>query len=65
MKAIWRDHSLSVVLLGIGVAITLCCIPLREGTAFDLISGIGTSFLTGGLLNVLSGPLREVNRPDK
>lgn len=64
MPRCWRDHSLSIVLFGIGATLTLGVIPLREGTAFDLLSGIGTAFLTGGIINLLSGPLRERNRPE-
>lgn len=61
----WRDHSLSITLLGVGSAVTAACIPLGEGTAFDLISGVGVAFLTGGLQGLLAGPLRERNKPEE
>lgn len=60
-----RDHSLSLALLVLGVTLTGLAIALPEGKAFDLVSGFGLGFLLGALINLMSGPLRERNRPDQ
>ncbi len=65
MPAWLRDHSLSVALLLLGTVILAVAIALPEGKPFDLVSGVGQGFLTGALINLLSGPLRERNRPDE
>jgi hypothetical protein len=40
-------------------------IPLREGTAFDLVSMVGGGLATAGLVFALSGPLCERNKPEE
>lgn len=42
----------------------LACIPLREGTAFDLVSGVGVALFGAGLLLLMQGPLNEKNKPE-
>jgi hypothetical protein len=65
MKKYWQDHSLSLASFFFGLIIIGGCIPLGEGTWFDLISGIGSAFFTTGLIGLASGPLVEKNLPDK
>lgn len=64
MLTFWRDHSLSIVSIGSGLITMLVCIPLAEGTAFDLISAVGAGMFGAGLVGVLAGSLREVNKPE-
>lgn len=64
MRRWCRDHSLSIVLLLTGWFVCMASIPLAEGTWFDLVSQTGGALFTAGLVNLLAGPLREVNRPE-
>ncbi len=62
---LWRDHSLSLTLAALGGLLMLPCIPLAPGEAWDLLMTLGGGCWTVGLVNVLSGPLRERNRPEE
>jgi hypothetical protein len=64
-RHLWRDHSLSVTTIGSGVVLVGASIPLREGTAFDILSAVGVGLATAGLVFALSGPLCERNRPEE
>ena len=64
MLRVWRHHSLSITLLVVGAVLIAISLPFGPGQTFDIISMIGGSFLTVALYNLLSGPLREKNRPD-
>ena len=61
---IWNDHSLSVVLSGLGIAFFAIAIPFREGTAFDTVLGLGHGCWTAVLINWLAGKFRERNKPE-
>ncbi len=60
----WEDHSLTIVLVGVGVVFSLAVIPIPEGKVFDYILGLAHGCLTGALVNGLAGPFRERNRPE-
>jgi hypothetical protein len=59
------DHSLSLVGLGIGTVLNLVALPLPSGKAFDYLLTYGGSFTVVGLWGLLSGPLKEVNKPEE
>jgi hypothetical protein len=61
----WRSHSLSITFLCGGSSLVAVAIPFREGTVFDIVSGLGLAALTAGLYNFAAGPLREVNKPEE
>jgi predicted membrane channel-forming protein YqfA (hemolysin III family) len=68
-RRLWRDHSLTIVLAVLGLtatAISMWCVwPLERDRWFDLLSSMGMGFLTVALWQWLSGPLKEVNRPEE
>ncbi len=61
----WRRHSLSIVMFGLGTIATLISFMLPEGRWFDTISAYGASFTAVALYNFCKGPLMEVNSEDK
>ena len=62
----WRDHSLSLTCLAIGVAFMVFAFAFdRDGPWWDVVLGIGHGFLTVGGFGLLSGPLRERNKPER
>lgn len=61
----WRDHSLSLTFAIAGIIAIALALPLPEGKAFDILSGLGLGALMIGVLNLLAGPLREKNKPEK
>jgi hypothetical protein len=62
---LWRDHSLTIVLLTLGILVTAGAWLLEEGKGFDTVISVGTALLTGGVIFLFSGPFRERNRPEK
>lgn len=69
MTRLWRNHSLTIVLTALGIALTAYAMwhvwPLDEARWFDVWSGLGAGTLTVALFNWLSGPLVERNRPEE
>lgn len=63
MAAWWRDHSLTVVLAGIGVT-TIAFAFLFDDKWWDVVSGLGQGTLTGGLVFYLSRYFRETAKPE-
>lgn len=59
----WRDHSLTVVLAGIGVT-TIALAFLFDDKWWDVVSGLGQGTLTGGLVFYLSRYFRETAKPE-
>jgi hypothetical protein len=59
----WRDHSLTVVLAGIGVSLIAFGF-LFEDKWWDVVSGLGQGTLTGGLVFYLSRFFRETAKPE-
>jgi len=62
----WRDHSLTVVLLIIGLL--FLCIALlhsRDSIGWDIWLGLFHACVGVALLNLLAGPFRERNRPEE
>jgi hypothetical protein len=60
-----RDHSLSITCLVMGVVCIMIAWPqYEEGRGWDLWLGFGHGFLTVALFGLLSGPLRERNKPE-
>jgi hypothetical protein len=51
--------------MGLGCFVIAISIPLREGTAFDLVSQLGGGLMGAAIVNFLAGPLREVNKPEE
>lgn len=64
-RRIWRDHSLSIVSTVIGTGLIVWAFRFDEGQVFDLLLGLGQGVLTAALVFILSGPLRERNRPEE
>ena len=64
MRRAWQNHSLTIVLAGLALLLMAPCIPLEAGEAWDTFMTLGGGCGTVALLNLLSGPLREKNRPD-
>lgn len=64
MSTLWRDHSLTIISTALGVGFLAIAIPFREGTTFDVVSGMGHAALSIALLGALSGPFRERNKPE-
>jgi thiol:disulfide interchange protein len=66
---LWRNHSLTIVLTGLGLFLTVLALyfvwPLEPDRWFDILSGFGSGVLTVALFNWLSGPLREKNKPEE
>lgn len=60
---IWRNHSLTIVLLLIGTA-TIAIAWLFEDKWWDMLSGLGQGILTGGLVFYLSRYFRETAKPE-
>jgi hypothetical protein len=65
MSKLWRDHSLSIVLSIIGVGLISIAMALQPGKMLDLLLGLGSSFATVAMVNLLAGPLVERNKPEK
>jgi len=63
MIALWREHSLTLVLAAIGVALLAVAFAFEE-KLWDLISGLGQGTLTGALVFWLSRYFRETARPE-
>lgn len=59
----WRDHSLTIVMVAIGLALTAAAFPF-DGKWFDLWLGFGQGTLTASLLFVLSRWFRETAKPE-
>ena len=61
-----HDHSLSLACLATGIACIVIAWPYyEEGRGWDFWLGLGHGFLTVGGFGLLSGPLRERNKPEK
>jgi len=62
---VWRDHSLSIVLLGSGTALCLMAWACEPGKLFDTLLTFGGGLLTVGVFYLAAGPLHEENRPEE
>ena len=63
VNELWRDHSLTIVLVAIGVT-TIAIGFLFDEKWWDVISGLGQGTLTGGLVFYLSRYFRETAKPE-
>ena len=61
--ALWRDHSLTIVLGAIGIGLLAIAFAFDEKW-WDVISGLGQGTLTGALVFWLSRFFREVSKPE-
>ena len=61
---LWRDHSLTIVMVVIGCAFTWFAFSFDEGKWFDLWLGLGQGTLTAALLFFLSQWFREKAKPE-
>ena len=64
MTRLWRDHSLTIVMVTIGCAMSLFAFWFDEGKWFDLWLGLGQGTLTAALLFFLSAWFRETAKPE-
>ena len=65
MIQLLRDHSLSLTCLTLGTLCIVMAWPYYELSRWwDVWLGFGHGFLTVALFNLLSGPLRERNKPE-
>ena len=60
----WRDHSLTIVMAALGLALTAIAFAFEEGKVFDLILGLGQGTLTTAALFFLSQYFREKAKPE-
>jgi hypothetical protein len=65
LRRLWADHSLTIVTAVLGAVFIAIAIPLREGTAFDVIVGFGHGCGAVALYNIAAGWLKEKNKPEK
>jgi len=63
VTALWRDHSLTIVLALTGAG-TLAFASLFEDRLWDLFSGLGQGILTTGLVFWSSRYFRETAKPE-
>jgi len=61
---LWRDHSLTIVLVAIGCVLTGTAFAFDEGRWFDFWLGLGQGTLTAALLFFLSAWFREKAKPE-
>ena len=61
---LWRDHSLTIVMAGIGSALIVLAFVVEHGRLFDLLLGLGQGVLTAALLFFLSQFFREKTKPE-
>lgn len=63
-----RQHSLTLELLALGIALTAVGVwfvwPLEKDRWFDIFSGLGAGCATVALMNILSWGARETVRPE-
>ena len=59
----WREHSLTIFFSIPGLIMT--GMGLYWGMYKDIIVGLGTTFSALVFYNFLSGPLKEVNKPEE
>ena len=64
MIKFWQDHSLTVVMAVIGVALTAFAFAFEPGRTFDLFLGLGIGLLTVAMLFFLSQFFREKAKPE-
>ena len=64
MTRLWRDHSLTIVMVAIGCALSVLAFAFDEGRWFDLWLGLGQGTLTAALLFFLSQFFRETTKPE-
>ena len=64
MQGIWREHSLTVVMVSVGVILIGVAFIFEAGRVFDLFLGLGQGVLTASLVFFLSQWFREVARPE-
>ena len=60
----WRDHSLTIVMGSLGLALTAGAFLFEEGRAFDLVLGLGQGTLTTAAVFFLSQYFRETTKPE-
>ena len=60
----WRDHSLTIVMGSLGVALTAGAFAFEEGKLFDLVLGLGQGVLTTSAVFFLSQYFREKAKPE-
>lgn len=60
----WNEHSLSVVMVSLGIGLIVFAFIFEEGKIFDLWLGLGQGVLTAALLFVLSRWFRETAKPE-
>lgn len=64
MIRLWRDHSLTIVMVAIGCALSGLAFMIEADRWFDLWLGLGQGTLTAALMFFLSQYFREVAKPE-
>ena len=65
LRQVVKDHSLSLACMGMGCVCFAGGVDFDEGQGWDMWLGLGHGFFTVGGFGLLSGPLRERNKPEK
>jgi uncharacterized membrane protein YgaE (UPF0421/DUF939 family) len=60
----WRDHSLTIVMIVIGISLIVISFFVEDDRFFDLFMGLGQGTLTAALLFFLSQWFRETAKPE-
>jgi hypothetical protein len=64
-RQLWHDHSLTIVLTAIGLAFLALAHTSEDDRFWDFWLGLFHAAIGVALLNLLAGPFRERNRPEK
>ncbi len=64
MTQLWRDHSLSIVLVLSGAGFCVLAWMLEPGKVFDTLLTLGGGLLTVAVFYIAAGSLREKNKPE-
>lgn len=62
--SMWRNHSLTIIMLAIGLSLTAVAFLVVDGRLFDLVLGFGQSTLTTAAIFFLSQFFRETAKPE-
>jgi uncharacterized membrane protein YjjP (DUF1212 family) len=64
LMVFWRNHSLTIIMTAIGIALTAFAFLFQEGKWFDLWLGLGQGTLTTSAVFFLSRFFRETAKPE-
>ena len=64
LLVLWRDHSLTIIMVTLGVVLISSAFIFEAGRTFDLLLGLGQGVLTASLVFFLSQFFREKAKPE-